>query len=128
MKKLFIILALVGFAFITNAQQINFPEGNMLIYSDTNTFAGGDVFIRTLYSYVPQDNGDGTYTYWYKQIYYLNENVIENELIDYRTTLNETVSIDGVQRTYPFIQAQTVTINTVNWKKAAWQTYLQKVL
>ena len=128
MKKILLVLAvLVGVAFTSTAQQVNFPEGNLLIYSDTSNLAGGDVFVRALYSYIPQNMGDGTYTYLYKKLYYLNDDIIKNEFITYRTTVGETLLISGVNRTYQWVQNQVVTISTANWQTATWQTFLQKL-
>ena len=127
MKKLFLILVLAFIGYGTQAQQINFPEGNILVYSDTNNLAGGDVLIRSVYAFVPQKTSDTTYEYQYKKVYWLNGDQIKNEFVSYEAASDETLLISGVQRTYDWTYDQVLTINVANWNVASWQTYLQKI-
>ena len=118
---------LVAFGVIASAQQINFPEGNILVYSDTNNLIGGDVLIRSVYAFVPQKTSDTTYEYQYKKVYWLNGDQIKNEFVSYEAASDETLLISGVQRTYDWAYNQVLTINVANWNVASWQTYLQKI-
>ena len=119
------VLAFIGYG--TQAQQINFPEGNILVYSDTNNLAGGDVLIRSVYAFVPQKTSDTTYEYQYKKVYWLNGDQVKNEFVSYEAASDETLLIGGVQRTYDWAYDQVLTINVANWNMASWQTYLQKI-
>jgi len=128
MKKLLLITVILMCGVFAYSQQINFPEGSILVYSDTNNLAGGDVLIRSVYAYVPQKTSDTTYEYQYKRIeFYVGKEPHINEFISYNAASTETVWISGVQRTYAWMYPQIITINTVNWKIASWQTYLQKI-
>ena len=127
MKKLTLILAIICGAMFAEAQQVNFPEGNILVYSDTNNLAGGDVLIRSVYAYVPQKTSDTTYDYQYKKVYLLNDEMIKNEFITYTALGSETLIISGVPKTYDWAYPQIVTISVANWKLASWQTFLQKI-
>ena len=130
MKKLLLILVLAFIGFSTQAQQINFPEGNILVYSDTNNLAGGDVLIRSVYAFVPQKTSDTTYEYQYKKVYLLNGyqlTVPGGDYVSYEAASDETLLIGGVQRTYDWAYDQVLTINVANWNVASWQTYLQKI-
>lgn len=128
MKQLFLIFALIfGMTIFAQSQQVNFPEGSLLVYSDTNTFVGGDVFIRSVYAFVPQELGFGIFEYQYKKIYKLNDEIIENDFITYTTEPYETLLISGQPKTYEWLQTQILTINVVNWEIATWQNYLQKI-
>ena len=128
MKRLILIIAIIfGTMFFAQSQQVNFPEGNILVYSDTNNLTGGDVLIRSVYAYVPQKTSDTTYEYMYKKLYWLNDEQIKNEFISYVALSDSTILILGTPRTFEWMYEQVITISIPNWKTASWQTFLQKI-
>jgi hypothetical protein len=129
MKKLLLTLAIIfSMTVFAQSQQINFPEGSLLVYSDTNNLAGGDVLIRSIYAFVPQKISDTTYEYQYKRIeFYVGRPIHINEFISYEAKSDETLLISGTPQTYDWMYPQVVTINEATWKIASWQTFLQKI-
>ena len=128
MKRLILIIAIIfGTMFFAQSQQVNFPEGNILVYSDTNNLTGGDVLIRSVYAYVPQKTSDTTYEYMYKKLYWLNDEQIKNEFISYVALSDSTILILGTPRTFEWMYEQVITISIPNWETASWQTFLQKI-
>ena len=128
MKRLILIIAIIfGTMFFAQSQQVNFPEGNILVYSDTNNLTGGDVLIRSVYAYVPQKTSDTTYEYMYKKLYWLNDEQIKNEFISYVASSDSTILILGTPRTFEWMYEQVITISIPNWETASWQTFLQKI-
>ena len=128
MKRLILIIAIIfGTMFFAQSQQVNFPEGNILVYSDTNNLTGGDVLIRSVYAYVPQKTSDTTYEYMYKKLYWLNDEQIKNEFISYVALSNSIILILGTPRTFEWMYEQAITISIPNWETASWQTFLQKI-
>ena len=129
MKKLFLTFAIIfGMMVFAQSQQINFPEGTMLVYSDTNVLAGGDTLIRSIYSFVPQKTSDTTYEFQYKRIeFYTGKNMHINEFISWDSQPQDSLLIGGQQRSFSWVYDQILTISISNWQTGSWQTYLQKI-
>ena len=128
MKKLLLTLAIIfSLTVFAQSQQINFPEGNILVYSDTNNLAGGDVLIRSVYAFVPQKISDTTYEYQYKKAYWLNDQQVKNEFISKEFHKDSTIMIGEVEYTFEEIYNLIVAINESYWKIGSWQTFIQKI-
>lgn len=127
MKKLLLTLAIIFGCYFAQSQQVNFPEGTLLVYSDTNNLAGGDVLIRSIYAFVPQKISDTFYEYQYKKVYWLNDEQVKSEFISKEFHKDSTILIGEVEYTFEEIYNLIVAINESYWKIGSWQTYLQKI-
>lgn len=129
MKKLILTFAIIfGTIIFAQSQQVNFPEGTMLVYSDTNALAGGDTLIRSIYSFVPQKTSDTTYEFQYKRIeFYTGENIHINKFISQEGAWDETITIGGNTYTLEAVYNLIISINAANWKTGTWQFFLQKI-
>ena len=128
MKKLLLTFAIVfGMMIFAQSQQVNFPEGTMLVYSDTNALIGGDTLIRSVYSFVPQKTSDTTYEFQYKKLYWLNNEQIKNEFISREGAWDEIITIGSNTYTLEGVYNLIVSIDAANWKLGTWQYFLQKI-
>ena len=127
MKKILLVLAVLMCGVFTQAQTIIYPEGDILLYSDTSILVDGSELILSLYGSVPIKISNDIYSYTYRKVYLLDGEVFKTESPSYITYPNEQLTISGVQRTYDWMYPLVVTVDVANWKIASWQTYLQKI-
>ena len=111
-----------------HTQTINYPDGDILLYSDTSTLVDGSELVISLYGQMPvKIAAYGLYIYEFSKVYSIDGEELKDETLTHVTYDGETLLISGVQRTYDWMYPQVITVDEANWKIASWQTYLQKI-
>ena len=127
MKKILLVLAVLMCGVFTQAQTVVWPQGDILLYTDTSTLVDGSELILNLYGSLPIKISDDIYYYEYRKVYLLDGEVFKTTRPHHTTYPLEELTISGQQRTYDWMYPLVVTVDVANWKIASWQTYLQKI-